>query len=250
MKNFIAPATAALLLIISVPAFSQNRGGVGGGGHAGAGGAPRGHVGGGYVYLRARTLADAYRSSGSKSRAPSPTPRTEARPAPAPAQNNAAKPTYRDQAGHPDAPHVHSDTGRWIGHNTGRNDANYHMDHPFEHGHFTGGFGKGHAFRIEGGGPSRFWFGGNYFSVAPYDLDYCSDWLWDSDQVVIYPDPDHDGWYLTPHIPGSVFTFTWNILGTALTTGEHDLKHQRSEKKRPESGCSQAGFGAQLYLLI
>jgi hypothetical protein len=194
MKNFIAPATAALLLIISVPAFSQNRGGAGGGGHAGGGGAPRGHVGGGYIPSRGPTPMRA--APAAPNRAPSPTPRTEARSAPAPSQNNAAKPTYRDQAGHPDAPHVHSDTGRWIGHNTGRNDANYHMDHPFEHGHFTGGFGKGHAFRIEGGGPSRFWFGGNYFSVAPYDLDYCSDWLWDSDQVVIYPDPDHDGWYL------------------------------------------------------
>src|ERR1700730_6207299 len=106
---------------------------------------------------------------------------------------------FDDRAGHPPAPHVHSN-GQWVGHDTGRDDAHYHVDHPFEHGRFSGGIGRGHTFRIEGGGPSRFWFGGFYFSVAPYDIGYCNDWDWGIDNVVIYDDPDHEGWYLAYNV--------------------------------------------------
>jgi len=32
--------------------------------------------------------------------------------------------------------------------------------------------------------------------VAPYDIDRCRDWRWDRDEVYVYDDDHHPGWYL------------------------------------------------------
>jgi hypothetical protein len=165
----------AELLICSVAAFAQ---GHPGGEHGGAPGG--GHEAGGHIPAHGPAAVHS-----------------------APARNGHAeverRPTFRDQPGHPEAPHVHPND-RWIGHESGRGDAHYHLDHPWEHGRFTGGIGRGHIWRLGGGRPDRFFFSGFFFGVAPYDYGYCGDWNWDADQIVLYDDPDHDGWYLAYNV--------------------------------------------------
>jgi len=168
MKSF--PAALAISLILSIPVFAQH------GDHDHGGGDRHHDVGGGYVPKHGPSAYHGNPHDGDH-------------------REGGDQRSYRDRDGHPEAPHVHHN-GEWVGHDYGREDARFHLDHPWEHGRFDGGFGRGHRWRIEGGDPRRFWFRGFYFGVAPFDLAYANNWLWDSDDVVIYDDPDHEGWYL------------------------------------------------------
>jgi hypothetical protein len=213
-------ALFAVAILCSLPVFAQPDGGGqqrSGGKPAGGGGQQRGAaqrggppVGGGYIPPRgpspgtARGTAPA---AGAANRVAQPaarpqnqnTPQAQARggggtpgrPAPQDQRRN-----FSEQTGHPNAPHVDAGSNRWVGHDTGRNDSNYHLAQPWAHGHFPGTIGPRFVYRLHGGNRERFEFGGFYFGVAPYDFDYVGDWLWDTDDIVIYDDPDHPGWYL------------------------------------------------------
>src|SRR6266508_1693575 len=148
VKGFLI--LVSLSLMISMPAFARGRGG-GGVGRGSFGGAPAGggtrmggdglKVGGGFIPPRGPSASRA--GNGPTSISPN-------------RGREPARPNFSDREGHPNAPHVHSD-GRWIGHDSGRNDARLHLDHPWHYGRLGGGFGPQHVFRLEGGGPSRFW---------------------------------------------------------------------------------------------
>ncbi len=186
-----------MLLAISVFAAVQHGGQPQGGGHpqggsqSQGGGHPQGghpqtgpghpEVGGGHI----PSHGPVYTSH--------PTPPSH------PAGGGNDHPKFDDKPGHPPEPHVHAANDQWVGHGV-KNDPHYHIDHPWEHGHFPGAFGPHHVWRLGGGGPDRFWFGGFYFSVAPYDLAYVNGWLWDNDDIVVYEDPADPGWYLAYNV--------------------------------------------------
>jgi hypothetical protein len=190
MKTSIGLGTA-LALTLFVPAYAQERGRE----H------PQeeqhgGRVGGGYIPPhgppQARTAPQGEREHGAPPQQQRATPQEHGVP---PRENTAPQRSFRDVPGHPEAPHVHSN-GEWVGHENHGDEAHFHLDHPFEHGHFALGFGPGHVFHLQGGNRERFWFNGVYFSVATFDYPYVGDWYWNSDPIVIYEDPDHPGWYL------------------------------------------------------
>jgi hypothetical protein len=160
-----------------VAAFAQNQN-KGAGGQQRGGGRPAA-VGGGHVPARgpAPTKASA------PARAQAPAAATE---------NHIAV----HQKGHPDLPHVDVKGDQWHGHDSGANDPHYSVAQPFAHGRFTGGFGRDHVFVLAGGNRERFWFNNFYWDVAPYDYNIVVGWNWTGDQIVIFEDPDHVGWYL------------------------------------------------------
>jgi hypothetical protein len=178
MKTLVA--LAAVTLMCAAPAFGRQARRT----RQPRGGAEHG-VGGGHIPAHGPPPA-----------APHAVPRGRATP-----PQQAARPrTFRDQPGHPEAPHVHANNDEWVGHATGPGDERYHLAHPWEHGRFGGPIGPQHIFRLHGGTRERFAVEGGFFQVAPPDYDYVNDWLWDSDDIVVYPDPDHDGWYLAYNV--------------------------------------------------
>ena len=103
-------------------------------------------------------------------------------------------------AGHPVAPHVDAKNDSWIGHDTRRDEAGLRLAHPWAHGRFGGEIGANRVYRLEWRRPRTFRIRRLLLRRRAVDYGYASDWLWDSDDIVLYADPDHDGYYLAYNV--------------------------------------------------
>lgn len=174
-------AVLAMAACVAVPVVAQ-----GTRGKPAARGAVRAHaparpeVGGGHIPAHGPARSPAHRA--------------------APAGAKAEAPNYAHVTGHPDAPHVDARNDRWVGHDTRAREAGLRLEHPWAHGRFGGVFGPSHVYRLGGGDYRRFGFNGAFFSVAPVDFGYAGDWLWNSDDIVLYEDPDDVGYYLAYNV--------------------------------------------------
>ena len=100
-----------------------------------------------------------------------------------------------DRDGNRVVPHVNPDNDHWVGRDEGRYDRRFRLQRRWEHGRFPGGIGSRNIWHLQGGDRNRFVLGGRHFRMADFDYEYTNDWRFDNDQIVIFLDPDHDGWY-------------------------------------------------------
>ena len=127
-------------------------------------------------------------------------------PAPEKRDPNAGREAHKFEDGRSsDRPHVAND--HWYGHEA-PNDARFHIDHPWEHGHFAR-FGPSYRYRVVrfDRDAHRFWFAGGGFEIAAWDWPQAAEWCWNcgADDFVVYEDSDHIGWYLIYNIHTGVY---------------------------------------------
>jgi hypothetical protein len=91
--------------------------------------------------------------------------------------------------------------------------------------------GPQYVFVLAGGSREHFWFGNFYRGVAPYDYNIVTNWNWDGDQVVIYNDSDHVGWYFAYNPPPARLVTKYGHL-TISGRGRSPFEDSQRKAKR------------------
>jgi len=109
-----------------------------------------------------------------------------------------APPTFEPGRPRGRVPYVRD--GHWYGH-AAPDDARFRLARPFEFGRFRL-VGPSHVFTVTRVdlGARRIWLPGGGFEIAAWDWGLTAPWCWTCDDVVVYLDPDHPGWYLVYNV--------------------------------------------------
>lgn len=119
-------------------------------------------------------------------------------PPPPPARPRGAKPEVQTFPGGQVDARPHVDGNRWYGHNDA-DDRRFTLQHPYANGRFAK-IGPTFQYSVArfDGASHRFWLNGGFgFEIAAWDWPFAAGWCWTCpDDIVVYDDPDHPGWYL------------------------------------------------------
>jgi hypothetical protein len=116
MKKFVG-LLSVFFFAIALPVFAQQK--------SEHGGNSKPEVGGGHIPAHGPAPSKGAKPANHPTAASSGHP-TKAAPPPKQIEQR----NYSEKQGHPNAPHVDVKTDHWVGHDTGRNDPHYHLDHP------------------------------------------------------------------------------------------------------------------------
>lgn len=136
-------------------------------------------------------------------------------PAPSPRSGRgiAPEPERRDGGRVNSMPHVNHN--QWYGHDR-PDDPRFRVARPYAGGRFEH-LGPSYRYNVSrfDAPHHRFWLGGFGFEIAAWDWAEASDWCWDcnEDDLVVYDDPDHPGWYLIYNVHTGEYVHAQGFAG-------------------------------------
>jgi hypothetical protein len=136
-------------------------------------------------------------------------------PAPAPRAGRSVEPQRESRDGGRVNSMPHVSHNQWYGHDR-PNDSRFRVARPYAGGRFEH-IGPSYRYNVSrfDAPHRRFWLGGFGFEVAAWDWAEASDWCWNcnEDDLVVYDDPDHPGWYLIYNVHTGEYVHAQGFAG-------------------------------------